>query len=62
MNLKAIPHKILHMFREYKRVIIVSRKPTIDELSRISKVAGIGVLLIGLMGFAIQMIFKAIMG
>ena len=61
-KLKEIPGKLVHMFREYKRVIIVSRKPDIDELSKISKVSGIGILVIGFLGFIIQLIFQLIKG
>ena len=58
LNVKAWPQKILHILREYRRVILVSKKPDIDELSNISKVAGIGILIIGFIGFIIQAIFK----
>jgi len=58
LNVKTWPQKILHTLREYRRVILVSKKPDIDELSNISKVAGIGILIIGFMGFIIQAIFK----
>ena len=46
---------------ESRRVLRVTRKPTGEELSTIVKVAGIGILLIGLIGFLMQIVGK-IMG
>ena len=62
MNLKEIPSKIMHTLREYRRVILVSSKPTIEDLSKISKIAGIGILIIGALGFVIQLIFSFLLG
>lgn len=61
-KLSEIPDKLRHWFSEYKRVIIVSRKPDIEELSKISKISGIGILVIGFIGFFIQIIFQLIKG
>jgi protein transport protein SEC61 subunit gamma-like protein len=41
---------------EYKRVITVTKKPTREEFITIVKVSGLGILVIGLLGFVIQMI------
>jgi protein transport protein SEC61 subunit gamma and related proteins len=41
---------------ESKRVLTITRKPTTQELKTIVKVSGIGILLIGLIGFVLQMI------
>lgn len=60
-NLKELPQKIIHTLREYKRVILVSKKPDIDELSEISKIAGLGIILIGFIGFLLQTIFRILM-
>ena len=38
------------------RVLKVTKKPTKDEFKTIVKVSGLGILLIGLIGFLIQMI------
>jgi len=62
MNFRNLPQKLIHTLREYKRVITVTRKPTIEELSRMSKISALGILLIGLIGFIIQVIFKGIVG
>ena len=45
---------------ECKRVLTVTKKPTKDELMNIVKVAGIGIALIGLIGFALNMINRII--
>lgn len=57
-DIKKWPHKLIHLMREYKRVILVTKKPDIDELSQISKVTFLGILLIGAIGFIMQMIFQ----
>ena len=46
---------------ESRRVLRVTRKPTNEELKTIVKVSGIGILLIGLIGFLMQMATKALL-
>jgi len=41
---------------ECKRVLRVTKKPSREEFRTIVKVSGIGILLIGLIGFVFQMI------
>ncbi len=48
--------KIKNWYYEYKRVILVTKKPTKEEFIVIVKVSGLGILLIGLIGFVIQMV------
>jgi protein transport protein SEC61 subunit gamma-like protein len=43
------------------RVFKVTKKPSGDEFKAVVKVSGIGILLIGLIGFLIQMIWQMIM-
>jgi len=62
INLKGIPAKLMYTLREYKRVIIVSKKPEIEDIVKISKVAGLGTVLIGVIGFIIQVIFQLLLG
>ena len=62
MALRDISDRILHSLREYRRVVIISKKPTIEEISNISKITGLGILLIGALGFTMQLIFKLILG
>ena len=58
-----ILEKIKATFREYLRVLRVTKKPTGEEFKTIMKVSGLGILALGLMGFLLQMIryflFKA---
>jgi len=42
--------------RECVRVFKITKKPTKDEFKTISKVAGLGILLIGLLGFIVRLI------
>lgn len=41
------------LFRKYIRVLKLARTPTKEEFSKIALVAGIGILIIGLIGFMI---------
>jgi len=49
-------------FYECKRTLQVARKPGRDEYLDIAKVTGLGILLIGLVGFAITMVAILIIG
>ena len=42
--------------KECLRVLRVTKKPTKEEFKTIVKVSGLGILIIGLMGFVIQML------
>lgn len=44
--------------RSWERVLKLSRKPRRDEFIAITKVTGLGVLVIGGLGFAIRMIVQ----
>ena len=57
-----LPAKIMHTLREYKRVITVSKKPDVEDIVKISKVAGLGIILIGVIGFVIQFAFQLVLG
>ena len=48
--------RIRRFFREAVRVIHVTRKPTLSEYKNLLKVTGIGVLILGAMGFVIFLI------
>lgn len=45
--------KFIH---EARRVLAVAKKPDEEEYLQISKVAGIGVILIGVVGFVIMLV------
>ena len=44
--------------KECKRVLKITRKPSNDEFKTIVKVCAIGMAVIGLIGFLIQMIWR----
>lgn len=48
--------KIRNFITECKRVIVVTRKPEKAEFSAVVKVTGLGILLIGAIGFIVQLI------
>jgi protein transport protein SEC61 subunit gamma-like protein len=43
-------------FKQYIRIIQLTRKPSNEEFLTIAKVAGAGILLIGVIGFAIYLV------
>ena len=45
---------------EYKRVLLVTKKPGKEEFLTVAKVSAIGALLIGLIGFIINMMFAVV--
>ena len=49
---------VAEFFRKYIRVLKLARRPTKDEFWKISAVAAIGILLIGVLGFVIYLIFE----
>ena len=57
MNYKNFIPWIKEKLFEYKRVIIISKKPTSKEVWDTSKIALAGTLIIGTLGFIIQMLF-----
>lgn len=48
-------HKAKNWYYEYIRVLKVTKKPTREEFIAIVKVSGLGILVIGIVGFIIQM-------
>ncbi len=47
---------------ECKRVLILTRKPTKKEFKTIVKVTGLGMIIIGLIGFAMQLVLQLFKG
>jgi len=60
VSIKGILIKIKNFIIELKRVWTITRKPTKDELKVIVKVTGIGILIIGLIGLLINMMWQLI--
>ena len=56
----AVLVKLKSFAGECRRVLRVTKKPTKVELMTVVKVSGIGIALIGLIGFALNMINKMI--
>jgi len=54
MNLLA---RLKSFFIESKRVLRITKKPSKEEFKITLKVTGIGVIIIGLLGFIVQMIW-----
>lgn len=57
---RTIFSKLKSFLIECKRVFRVTKKPNKEEFKVIVKVSGIGILIIGLIGFIIQMIWQVI--
>ncbi len=53
---RGIGGKLKDFFRECRRVLRVTKKPNMMEFKTIVKVSGVGILLIGVIGFLIFMI------
>ncbi len=47
---------------ECKRVLILTKKPTGEEFKTIVKVTGLGMIIIGLIGFAMQITLQLMKG
>lgn len=47
---------IANTIRQYIRILKLTRKPSNEEFITISKVAGAGILLIGIIGFVIYLL------
>ena len=54
----SLGQKLKTFIIECKRVWQVTKKPSKQELKAIVKVTGIGILLIGFMGFIINMVWQ----
>ncbi len=51
---------ITNSLKQYVRILQLTRKPSMDEFLTISKVAGAGILLIGIIGFIIYLVMVLI--
>lgn len=45
---------------EYIRILKLARKPTREEFFTVAKVAGIGILLIGIIGFVVYLLITVL--
>ncbi|MDP3917123.1 MAG: protein translocase SEC61 complex subunit gamma [Nanoarchaeota archaeon] len=53
-------NKLISFFHEAIRVFKVTKKPSMEEFKVIVKVSGIGILIIGIIGFIIQIAWQII--
>ena len=60
MKLNDLWIKLKLFVAECKRVLIVTKKPSKLEFKTIVKASGLGMMIIGLVGFLIQMIYVII--
>ncbi len=51
---------IKRTLQEYKRIISISRKPTKEEFKTILKICGLGIAIIGTIGFGVQIVYQFI--
>jgi len=56
MDIGSLLSKLKEFTGECKRVLIVTKKPSKDEFRTIVKAAGIGMMMIGAIGFLIHML------
>ena len=60
MEIKDVSIYIQDTVKSWDRVLKLSRKPRRDEFIAITKVTGFGLIVIGLVGFAIRMAVQVI--
>lgn len=53
MNLKE---SALHFINQCKRVLLVSKKPDKFEYTNVAKITGIGIIIVGVIGFIITIV------
>jgi len=58
----GIQEKIVKAYTETRRILRLSRKPKRVEFKETAKVTGLGMILIGLLGFIILLISELIRG
>ena len=61
MNKPSLKTKLRSFLTECRRVWQVTRKPTKDELKITLKVTGIGIAIIGIIGFLISMLWQLLL-
>jgi protein transport protein SEC61 subunit gamma and related proteins len=57
---RSLMSKLKSFILECRRVFTITKKPTKEELKIIVKVSGIGMIVIGFLGFIIQMLWHMI--
>jgi len=57
---KEIPAKAKSKLKEYMRVLRITKKPSNEEYKAIVKASALGMVVIGLIGFAIHMVAQGL--
>ena len=60
MNLNK--ESITQTLKQYRRVLYISRRPDRDEFLNVAKITGIGIIIIGVIGFIITLAAQLISG
>lgn len=50
--------EIKELITRIHRVLLISRKPTNDEFAEVAKVAGMGIIVFGVVGLIIYLLFS----
>ena len=58
MNLNK--ESITQALKQYRRVLYISRRPDRDEFVNVAKITGIGIIIVGVIGFVISLIAQLI--
>lgn len=58
INLKTIPSKIDNAIKETRRILRLTRKPRGSEYNETAKITGLGMILIGALGFVLFTLFQ----
>ncbi|MCW1296335.1 MAG: protein translocase SEC61 complex subunit gamma [Candidatus Parvarchaeota archaeon] len=62
MRFSEIIPRIRSTIEEYIRILKIAEKPSKSELYETLKICGIALLIIGVVGFLIQVVFRVIRG
>ncbi|RMF90081.1 MAG: protein translocase SEC61 complex subunit gamma [Methanobacteriota archaeon] len=60
METKEITDFVRSTFKSWERVLRLSRKPRRDEFIAVTKITGLGALVVGVIGFLIRMAVQII--
>ena len=58
MNLNK--ESITQALKQYRRFLYISRRPDRDEFMNVAKITGIGIIIVGVIGFVISLIAQLI--
>ncbi|MEN6291078.1 MAG: protein translocase SEC61 complex subunit gamma [Methanobacterium sp.] len=58
MNLNK--ESITQVLKQYRRVLYISKRPERDEYINVAKITGIGIIIIGVIGFVITLVAQLI--